>query len=311
MVATHGVQVTVSRGLRNWAEATIVFSGWLVGALIVSLLLWVVTPMLALGWKPMVVTSGSMSPLIRTGDVVMIDPEFKSPGEGSVVAFNSGDDVMIHRIVSAERDGTLISKGDANPRPDSSPIAAEDVIGTGRLLVPYLGLTRVIGWAWWGAVLAIGMMAALVWRSRPSLSASLVAVLVGLAALGVASAAFAAATDNTGSSLAAVDIEPATNLVASCGLIGAGGVQVNLSWTASTTTEMTGYLIQYDPPGSTSWTPVGTVGSSQTTFTHTVDVAGTHAYAVEALVGAWASRFSNTDTVDITRILGIYTCTGL
>ena len=310
MVATHGVRVTVSRGLRNWAEPTVVFSGWLVGTLIVSLLLWVVIPMLALGWTPMVVTSGSMSPLIRTGDVVMVDPEFESPDEGSVVAFNSEDDVMIHRIVSAERDGTLISKGDSNPRPDSSPIAAEDVIGTARLLVPYLGLIRVIGWAWWGAVLVVGMIAALVWRSRPSLSASLVAVLVGLATLAVASAAFAATTDNTGSSLAAVDIQPATNLVASCGSGGLGGAQVNLSWTASTTTEVTEYRVQHDPPGSTSWTPVGTVGSTQTTFTHTVNVTGTHGYAVEALVGPWASPFSNTDTVEIGRtLLLIYTCT--
>lgn len=310
MVATHGVEVTVSRGLRNWAEPTVLFSGWLVGTLVVSLLLWVVIPMLALGWKPMVVMSGSMSPLIRTGDVVMIDPEFASPHEGSVVAFNSAHDVMIHRIVSARPDGTLISKGDANPRPDSSPVAAQDVIGPGRLLVPYLGLIRVVGGAWWGAVLAVGMMAALVWRSRPTLSASLVAVLVGLAALAVASAAFATNTDNTNSSLAALDIQPATNLVASCGSEGLAGAQVNLSWTASTTTQVTGYRIQHDPPGSTSWTPVGTVASSQTTFTHTLNVTGTHGYAVEALVGPWASQLSNTDTVEIRRtLLLIYTCT--
>lgn len=309
MAATHGIDVTVSRGLRNWAEPTIVFSGWLVGTLIVSLLLWVVMPMLVLGWKPMVVVSDSMSPLIRTGDVVMIDPEFETPDQGSVVAFSSENDVMIHRIVSTERDGTLISQGDANTRPDSSPIAAEDVIGTGRLLVPYLGLIRVIGWAWWGAVLAVGMMAALVWRSRPSLSAALVAVLVGLAAVAVASAAFATTTDNTGSSLAALDIEPATNLVASCGSTGLGGADVNLSWTASTTTKVTGYRIQHDPPGSTSWTPVGSVGSSQTTFTHTVSTTGTHGYAVEALVGPWASQFSNTDAVQIGRtLLLLFTC---
>jgi len=309
MTATHGINV---RGLRNWADPTIAFSGWLVGTLIVSLLLWVVIPMLVLGWKPMVVVSDSMNPLIRTGDVVMVDPEFESPGQGSVVAFKSEDDVMIHRIVSAERDGTLISKGDSNLRPDSSPLTAEDVIGTGRLLVPYLGLIRVIGWAWWGAVLAAGMMAALVWRSRPSLSASLVAVLVGLAALAVASAAFAITTDNTGSSLAALDIGPATNLVASCGSAGLGGAQVNLSWTASTTTEVTSYRIQHDPPSPTSWTAVGTVGSSETTFTHTVDVEGTHVYAVEALVGSWASQFSNTDPVQIGRtLLLLFTCTTL
>lgn len=308
MVATHGVEVTVSRGGRNWAEPTIVFSGWLVGTLIVSLLLWVVIPMLALGWTPMVVTSGSMSPLIRTGDVVMIDTEQESPDEGSIVAFNSEDDILIHRIVSAEHDGTLISKGDSNPRPDSSPIAAEDVIGTGRLLVPYLGLIRVIGWPWWGAILAVGMIASLVWRSRPSLSASLVVVIVGLASLAGASAAFAATTDNTGSSLAALDIEPPADLVASCGLIEVGGVEVDLSWTASVTTAVTGYRVQHDPPGSTSWTAVGTVGPSETTFTHTVDVTGTHGYAVEALVGPWASQFSNTDTVTIGQAL-VYTCT--
>lgn len=311
MAAIDRLDVTASRGLRNWAEPTIVFSGWLMGALLVSLLLWVLIPMLVLGWKPMAVMSESMSPLIRTGDVVMIDPDLESPDEGSVVAFNSEGSVTIHRIVTTERDGTLISKGDSNSRPDSTPVAAEDVIGTGRLLVPYLGLIRVIGWVGWGAVLAVGIVAVLLWRSRPSLSAALVAVVVGLAALAVANAAFAAATGNTGSSLAALDIESATNLVASCGLIGAGGVEVDLSWTASTTTEVTGYRVQYDQPGPTSWTAVGTVGSSETTFIHTVDVAGTHAYAVEALVGPWASEFSNTDAVDIIQVLGVYTCAAL
>jgi len=308
MTAIDRLDVTVSRGLRNWVEPIIGFSGWLVGTLVVSLLLWVVIPMLVLGWKPMVVMSDSMSPLIRTGDVVMVDPDVESPDEGAIVAFNSGGGVTIHRIVSAERDGTLISKGDSNIRPDSSPVAAEAVIGSGRLLVPYLGLIRVIGWAWWGAVLAVGIPAALAWRSRPRLSAALVVVLVGLAAVAVANAAFAASTDNTGSSLAALDIEPATNLVATCGAIGVGSVEVVLSWTASTTTEVTGYRIQYDPPGTTSWTAVGTVGSSQTTFTHTVDVAGTHMYAVEALVDSWASDSSNTDAADIILVLGIFTC---
>jgi hypothetical protein len=82
-------------------------------------------------------------------------------------------------------------------------------------------------------VLAVGIVAVLLWRSRPSLSAALVTVVVGLSALAVANAAFAVATDNTESSLAALDIEPAASLVAFCGLIGGGGVEVDLSWTVS------------------------------------------------------------------------------
>jgi hypothetical protein len=35
---------------------------------------------------------------------------------------------------------------------------------------------------------------------------------------------------------------------------------------------------------------------------------GTHTYAVQTLVGSWTSPNSNTDSVGITSLLGVYLC---
>ncbi len=289
------------------------FLGWVLGTLLFSLVMWTVVPMLVLGWRPVVVVSGSMSPLIRSGDVVMVDTEFESPSEGSVAVFDSGDGLIIHRVVSVEPDGNLITRGDANLQPDPKPVAREDLIGTGRLLIPHLGLIRTISLAWSVPMVAVGVLAMVLWRPRPGISAALVAVLIGLSATAVAQGAFANSTDNDVSTLAAVDIVPPTGLVASCGVIGSGQVEVVLGWDTSSTAEVSGYRVQYFQPGSTNSTPIGTVGAVETTFVHTIDVGllgvGTHTYAVEALANTWTSEFSNSDAVEITEVLGVYLCT--
>lgn len=98
---------------------------------------WVAVPAVVLGWQPVAITSGSMSPLIRAGDVVLLDPD--APVEaGSVITYPRGAGLETHRVVSATRDG-YVTRGDANAAPDRHLVTTEEVVGVGRLVVPLVG----------------------------------------------------------------------------------------------------------------------------------------------------------------------------
>lgn len=131
------------RGLRIVAQlqvaalATCLYAmAWLVIAVVGS--------SLALGLQPMLIGSGSMSPAIRTGDVALIAPtDGVDLAPGTVITYRDhalGGRVVTHRIFDVTPDGSYVTKGDANATPDSDLVVPADVIGTGRLLVPYAGL---------------------------------------------------------------------------------------------------------------------------------------------------------------------------
>ena len=103
-----------------------------------------------LGWHGTVVQSGSMEPHISAGDVVLASAlEEASPVPlGGVVDFTSPayaepggmEMTRLHRIVSANPDGTFVTAGDANAEVDSVPLATEQITGQARLLIPSIGL---------------------------------------------------------------------------------------------------------------------------------------------------------------------------
>ena len=99
---------------------------------------------LVVGWSPTVITSGSMEPVIHAGDVVITEPsDGMSLAPGAIITFRSAadpDELITHRIEAVASDGTYITRGDNNRRPDSTPVAPRDVVGEGRLVVPYAGL---------------------------------------------------------------------------------------------------------------------------------------------------------------------------
>ena len=72
------------------------------------------------GWDPVVITSGSMSPTLRPGDVLVVDehPADQLVGQRSVLTFESpaGDGELItHRVAEVLTDDRLyITQGDAN-----------------------------------------------------------------------------------------------------------------------------------------------------------------------------------------------------
>ena len=122
---------------------------WLVAAATARFYLAFMGTLAAIGLAPMllglsgaVVQSGSMEPHISRGDVVLsspLAPEAPTP-MGRVVTFeapagSATTGFVLHRVVAANKNGTLVTAGDANPSPDSAPLPRRNIISEGRLLV--------------------------------------------------------------------------------------------------------------------------------------------------------------------------------
>lgn len=95
-------------------------------------------------YKIMVVQSGSMEPVIKTGSIVMIKPmqDYKI---GDIISFDqiTRDKTPItHRIYDikvTEGQPIYITKGDANNAPDTREIQKKDVLGKVLFSIPFIG----------------------------------------------------------------------------------------------------------------------------------------------------------------------------
>jgi signal peptidase I len=105
-----------------------------------ALLVFAVFVPLLFGWKPAIVTSGSMGPNLQVGDVVLIDTNDKVFGINDVVTFDRAGRSVTHRVVGQKADGRWRTKGDANPAADSELVQPGDVVGQVRFMVPMVGL---------------------------------------------------------------------------------------------------------------------------------------------------------------------------
>ncbi|MEV0675010.1 signal peptidase I [Actinosynnema sp. NPDC050436] len=133
---------------------------------VVGLVLWSLLPPL-IGWHSTAVVSGSMSPRVERGDVVAASPiRGEEVTAGQVVLFTDPgpqDRRLLHRVQTVNTDGTLVTKGDANPDPDPTPATPDDVLGLARLRVPWVGYP--LTWAgegrWLPLVAAAGALSLL------------------------------------------------------------------------------------------------------------------------------------------------------
>lgn len=98
---------------------------------------------LALGYRQVVVGSGSMAPSLNVADIVVVD-DLKDDNVvvGTVIDYPTVEGMQIHRVVQVLPDG-FRTKGDANPTVDSDVVAREGVSGVGVFLVPFIGLPYV------------------------------------------------------------------------------------------------------------------------------------------------------------------------
>lgn len=98
-----------------------------------------------LGYTPVIVSSGSMSPEFEVTDLVIVKaPEdAASLEDGTVICYLSDNSLVTHRIVGQETasDGLMvyITQGDANNAPDRTRVDPSQIVGVYQTHIPELG----------------------------------------------------------------------------------------------------------------------------------------------------------------------------
>ena len=98
------------------------------------------------GYEIYNVVSGSMEPEISVGRLILLAPvQPESIIEGDIIAFESSDSVVTHRVVENKKlEGEIVTKGDANEKEDIKPVPYAGVIGKVERHMPYMGEYMVI-----------------------------------------------------------------------------------------------------------------------------------------------------------------------
>lgn len=122
----------------------IIYSAFVAFLVMIALLLIFSILPITGNFKILTVISGSMEPSIKTGSVVFVKPsaDYKI---GDVITFGIISKTQVpttHRIYDIKIVGgqpVYITKGDANPTPDTKETLKKDIVGKVLLDIPYLG----------------------------------------------------------------------------------------------------------------------------------------------------------------------------
>ncbi len=220
-----------------------------------TLAIWAVVVPMTDGSTARTITSGSMSPALHPGDVVLTVEagDVDRLGPSTVLTFRRGDGrILTHRLVGFDGD-RMVTKGDANPAPDSDEVTDDQVLGVATTVVPYIGLPRLWvrdgEWLMLVAMVAIGVvltrnvargvleLPARRWFRTSSAAPFAIVVMIVGASIAVpadhADAAFARTTSNTADAFTAATLVAPGNLQttknSTLGLL----CSLNVTWDAS------------------------------------------------------------------------------
>jgi len=134
----------------------VICNALLVIVIILALLLIISVFPIPGNYKVLMVLSGSMEPVIKTGSIVAVKPseDYKIDDIITFYSFKSETPVT-HRIVDIKEGNNKVLykvKGDANEESDWEEVSKEDVVGKVLFSVPFLGyvinfLQQPIGFA--------------------------------------------------------------------------------------------------------------------------------------------------------------------
>lgn len=101
-------------------------------------------------YQALTIGSGSMSPTIEKGDVIILksmkNEEARKIKKGDVLVYNHDNKIIVHRVIKKSNNGETISfktKGDYNNAKDSWTVKQEDVIGIVKFRIRWVGMPTV------------------------------------------------------------------------------------------------------------------------------------------------------------------------
>jgi signal peptidase I len=116
------------RAAGEFAVALAVVAGLLVAALSI--------------WEPVRVAGKSMSPALQPGDLALVHRDLR-PRDGSIVLVRAaGHGAVLHRVVVVGHDGSMTTRGDANPVNDRDRVSNDEVSGVVVRVLPLGELLR-------------------------------------------------------------------------------------------------------------------------------------------------------------------------
>ena len=93
------------------------------------------------------IASGSMTPNIRKGDIVIVDKKAThNINEGDVIAYRHEKIIVVHRVVNKMeylQSYIYYTKGDANSNVDNLVVEEDVIIGKVKFKIPYIGYPTV------------------------------------------------------------------------------------------------------------------------------------------------------------------------
>lgn len=102
------------------------------------------------GFRPLAILSGSMTPHINYGDLIVDrDVNAASLKKGDVITYSEGQKIFVsHRIIDITQssDGLYFkTQGDANNVADSALVSSKRVLGKCVMVLPYVGYVSIFG----------------------------------------------------------------------------------------------------------------------------------------------------------------------
>lgn len=101
-------------------------------------------------YRTFVIATGSMTPNINKGDMVIIeklsDDEKNNLNEGDIIAFYMDDKVVVHRIIKKYSTSNGIfynTKGDNNNSPDGYLLDIDNIVGLEKFKIRYIGYPTI------------------------------------------------------------------------------------------------------------------------------------------------------------------------
>ncbi len=100
-----------------------------------------------MGYRGLVVASGSMSPVLEIGDVVIVDTINHNVKVGDIIVFVVEKNIVIHRVINKyalNTENIYLTKGDANREPDPWVVYDKQIIGKYVAKIPYIGYPTLL-----------------------------------------------------------------------------------------------------------------------------------------------------------------------